>query len=146
MDRMMRHIAFANFEHLPTINSDEQPTADLLLKHDIQVEATIWNDPNVAWERFDAVILRATWDYFTQLDRFIAWIDMLEAKRVRLWNPPNIVRWNSHKTYLRDLATQGVPTIPTLWLDCGTKATLADELQRHQWSTAIVKPSVSGSA
>jgi glutathione synthase/RimK-type ligase-like ATP-grasp enzyme len=142
----MRRIAFANYSQLPTINTDEQPSADVLKAHGIQVEAVIWNDPNVVWETFDAVILRATWDYFTQLDRFLAWIDSLEQKGIRLLNPPNIVRWNAHKTYLRDLAAQGVPTIPTVWLDCGTQANLAQELQRQNWSTAIIKPTVSGGA
>jgi glutathione synthase/RimK-type ligase-like ATP-grasp enzyme len=146
MGQTMRTIAFANYSQLPTINTDEQPTADLLRQHDIEVEAVVWNDPGVVWERFDAVILRATWDYFTQPERFMAWIDLIEQKNVRLWNPANIVRWNSHKTYLRDLEAQGVPVIPTVWLDCGAKANLAQEMQRQHWSTAIIKPSVSGAA
>ena len=32
-------------------------------------------------------------------------------------NPPEVVRWNADKRYLRDLAERGATTVPTLWLD-----------------------------
>ena len=34
-------------------------------------------------------------------------------------NPPAVLRWNSDKIYLRDLADAGVPTVPTSWVALG---------------------------
>src|SRR6266540_1929930 len=63
-----------------------------------------------------------------------------------VWNPPAILRWNSHKGYLRDLAARGVPVVPTRWLARGTPVELAQLLRDVGWSDAVVKPAVSASA
>ena len=34
---------------------------------------------------------------------------------MRLENGSEIVRWNMRKTYLRELAGNGIETVPTLW-------------------------------
>jgi len=63
-----------------------------------------------------------------------------------VWNPPAVLRWNSHKGYLRDLAARGVPIVPTRWLERGTPVGLARLLRDAAWSDAVVKPAVSASA
>jgi hypothetical protein len=42
-----------------------------------------------------------------------------------LYNPVHLVRWNIHKTYLRDLEARGAQIIPTLWLDKADAASAA---------------------
>lgn len=39
------------------------------------------------------------------------------SSATRLFNPAAVVRWNIHKTYLRDLEAKGARIIPTVWLD-----------------------------
>jgi glutathione synthase/RimK-type ligase-like ATP-grasp enzyme len=60
-----------------------------------------------------------------------------------LWNRPHVVRWNSDKSYLRDLQERGVPTIQTVWLRQGDPAELAGIMTDNAWDDAVVKPSVS---
>src|SRR5260370_27060726 len=71
---------------------------------------------------------------------------MLDRLKVPVWNRPDLLRWNSHKGYLRDLARVGVATVPTRWLTRGARAALADVLRTEGWPAAVVKPAVSASA
>jgi glutathione synthase/RimK-type ligase-like ATP-grasp enzyme len=91
----------------------------------------------VEWEAYDAVVVRSVWDYFERLDEFLAWVDRVGPAAQRFLNPPPIVSWNAHKTYLRDLGERGVPVVDTVWVDRGEPATVPFE-------EAIVKPAVSG--
>jgi hypothetical protein len=65
-----------------------------------------WDDPEIA--SADLVILRATRDYASRLDEFLAWT----AAVANLLNAPAVVAWNADRRYLVDLAERGVPTVP----------------------------------
>ena len=85
----------------------------------ITLDDVSWDDETADWASYDAVIIGTTWDYWDRLDEFLAALGAIEAK-TRLFNPSVLVRWNSRKTYLRDLEARGAKLIPTLWLDtCG---------------------------
>ncbi len=86
-----------------------------------------WDDPKVDWSIYAAAIIGTTWDYSDRKEEFLFTLERIEA-RTRLYNPVAQVRWNSSKTYLRELANKGVATIPTLWLDHPTPAVF-DELR-----------------
>lgn len=71
-----------------------------------------WNstDPRSLGQSIDALILRSTWDYTDNYSTFMHWLDEVD---VPIHNPRDIVRWNSDKRYLLELAAAGVPTVPT---------------------------------
>jgi glutathione synthase/RimK-type ligase-like ATP-grasp enzyme len=70
----------------------------------------IWDDPAVDWSTFDLVVVRSTWDYQGRREEFLAWARGLGD---RLVNPPEVLAWNTDKTYLRELADAGLPVVPT---------------------------------
>jgi hypothetical protein len=82
--------------------------------------------------------VRSTWDYFDRPAEFADWIDHVE-QRAAIVNPAGVLRWNAHKSYLRDLEQRGVRTVQTLWLDRGETATVP-------FDEAVVKPAVDGGA
>lgn len=83
------------------------------------LEDVAWDDPKADWSRFAAVIIGTTWDYWDRLEDFLAALARIEAQ-TRLFNPAALVRWNSRKTYLRELEAKGARLIPTLWIErCG---------------------------
>ena len=90
--------------------------------------------------------MRSCWDYHLHPSSFIRWLRYLEQLQVPLWNPTPILQWNLHKTYLRDLQTQGVTIPPTCWLKRDSKAELATILADHGWREAVVKPAISATA
>lgn len=102
-----------------------------------------WDDPGVDWAGFRLALLRSAWDYTERLAEFLAWADRT-SKLTALLNPPALVRWNTDKHYLRDLARAGVPTVPTRFVEPGEDAVralngfLAQECAQ-EW---VVKPAV----
>lgn len=80
------------------------------------IEDVSWDDATVDWSRFDAVIIGTTWDYWDRLDEFLEALSRI-SKSTRLYNRFDLVRWNIHKTYLKDLEAGGAQLIPTLWID-----------------------------
>jgi hypothetical protein len=106
----------------------------------------VWNDFGVRWSTFDRVVIRSCWDYHLRLPQFLAWLDRVEADKVPLWNPAPLVRFNAHKSYLKELKAAGLPVVPTAWLERGSTLELGRLLQDRGWSKAVVKPAVSASA
>jgi glutathione synthase/RimK-type ligase-like ATP-grasp enzyme len=82
----------------------------------IAAQALAWDDSSVSWSRFDAVLLRSTWDYTQRLPEFLAWCERVE-RGTRLFNPLPTLRWNTDKRYLADLAAKGVPIVPTVFIE-----------------------------
>lgn len=142
-------IALVTYTHLPELAADEQPLIASLAGLGVRAEPAVWDDASVDWTRYDAALIRSCWDYHLRPGEFFDWVARLERGGVAVWNPPPVLRWNSQKTYLRDLAAVGVRTVPTVWVDAPTMAngtTLASILDEAGWNHAVVKPVVSASA
>lgn len=136
-------VALVTHAGLPDLAADERPVIPALARLGIHARAAVWTDPNVAWGEFDVAIVRSTWDYHLRRGEFLEWVDRT-AGSTRLWNPAPVLRWNSHKSYLRDLEQRGVPIIPTVWSD-GSR-TLEEVLSNRGWEDAVFKPVVSAAA
>ncbi|QWF16134.1 hypothetical protein [Lysobacter capsici] len=93
-------------------DDDLSPLLAACTAHGLRAEIRAWDDPSVAWTRYDAVLLRSPWDYTERLDEFLAWCERVDAAS-RLLNPWPVLRWNTDKHYLADLAARGVPVVPT---------------------------------
>ncbi len=87
----------------------------------MRVEDLSWDDPNVDWPDYAAVLIGTTWDYWDRLDEFLATLARIEGQ-TQLFNPAALVKWNIRKTYLRDLEARGAKLIPTVWLDVADEA------------------------
>jgi glutathione synthase/RimK-type ligase-like ATP-grasp enzyme len=84
----------------------------------IEVATVDWKDPSVDWVDFDRVLPRSTWDYPEVLDRFLAWVDAVDAV-TDLRNSPATMRWSIDKHYLADLADAAIPVTPTEFVEVG---------------------------
>jgi hypothetical protein len=87
----------------------------------MRVDDLAWDDPNVDWPDYAAVLIGTTWDYWDRLDEFLATLARIEGQ-TQLFNPAALVKWNIRKTYLRDLEARGAKLIPTVWLDVADEA------------------------
>jgi len=108
----------------------------------VTVALPAWDDPDVAWEDVDLALVRTTWDYPDRRDEFVAWAEATAA-RTSLWNPAEVLRWNTHKSYLLELEERGAPVVPTAWLARGDRVDLDELLRQRGWSRAVVKPAVA---
>lgn len=107
----------------------------------LPVEVVVWDDVDVDWARFRAVLLRSVWDYVPRFADFMTWARRVDGL-TRLMPPLAVVERNTDKRYLQDLADAGVPVVPTLWVEPGEPSD-TDALHGLAWSRLVVKPSVS---
>jgi glutathione synthase/RimK-type ligase-like ATP-grasp enzyme len=61
-------------------------------------------------------------------------------------NPPEMIRWNMDKRYLREIERAGFRVPKTVFLDEGTHADLAKVMHSGGFGEAVVKPTISASA
>jgi hypothetical protein len=132
------HLATAT--HFTDPDEDDAPLHAALAAIGVRAQTRAWDDRTVDWSAARLCVLRSTWNYVQHHDAFLAWIDRVSTS-TRLWNPAAVVRWNTHKGYLLELAAQGLPVIPTRLVPRGAGASLA-ELARD-WPDLVIKPAVS---
>lgn len=91
----------------------------------------VWDDPFVDWSEPAIVAVRSTWDYDTRLPDFLGWAGSVGSN---LLHGVEVFRWNTDKSYLRDLAElSSVPVVPS---------TLADNLVNLRAAIGRVLPAV----
>lgn len=107
----------------------------------LRAEIFAWDDPKARFAEARMTLVRSTWDYFHKPEAFAKWID---AREGRVANAACVLRWNTHKRYLRELDEAGFATVPTVLVPKGTKATLHQVLLKKEWLSAVAKPAVGG--
>lgn len=135
-------VALVTGAHLEQQDADEAPLAEALRARGHAPAVAVWDDAQLDWSAFDAALIRSTWDYFHRRDEFVAWAFRTGAA-TRLFNPPELVRWTTHKFYLRELERGGAPVVPTAFLEAGSRVDLAGLMAARDWESAVVKPAVS---
>lgn len=144
MARRMR-LALATCRSLPDWEVDDRPLREALRDQGAVVEEPAWDDSGVDWRSFDACLIRTTWDYMERRDEYVAWAERTGAA-TRLFNPAAVVRWNTHKSYLRELEDLGVAIVPTEWLPQGEPSAVGELARRRGWSRAFLKPVIGATA
>jgi glutathione synthase/RimK-type ligase-like ATP-grasp enzyme len=139
-------VAFATSERIPGLTDDDRLLVRALEARGTVVEPAVWSDTTLDWRRYAAVMIRSCWDYHRRVTEFMALLDHLDTVGVRVLNPPALIRWNADKRYLAELAVQGVPVVPTRFVNAGQRITLADVMRETTWEEVVVKPAVSASA
>jgi glutathione synthase/RimK-type ligase-like ATP-grasp enzyme len=103
---------------------DMPPLLAALLKAGADAQEVDWDDDGVDWSRFGLTLLRSTWDYAHRAQEFLDWAARV-AEQTHLQNPLAVVRWNSDKHYLAELARSGVPVVPSTFVEPDEEAEAA---------------------
>lgn len=135
-------VTCAKFPHLI---DEEKPLLELFAKKGIQATPLVWNNTSTDWEHYDCLLLRSTWDYHLHVEEFFSWLDHLKKQNITTLNPLEVVNWNHHKFYLRELEKKGVNIIPTFFLEKGSDFSLT-ELKSNGWEQAVIKPAISANS
>jgi O-ureido-D-serine cyclo-ligase len=124
---MATRIALVSAREALALDEDMEPLAAALSQAGAEVATPFWDDPAVDWRTYSAAVLRSTWDYVERIDEFLPWADRC-AQQTVLLNPPAVVRWNTDKHYLIELAQKGIPVVPTRFVEPGSIA--AQQIER----------------
>ncbi|WP_210589383.1 RimK family alpha-L-glutamate ligase [Streptomyces sp. GESEQ-35] len=137
----MPRVALVTYDPRPAPSRDADLPVLLraLREAGAEAEAVYWDDPEADWAAYDLAVIRSTWDYSWRADEFLVWAQKCAAL-TRLANPVEVVRWNTDKRYLGDLAAAGVPVVPTRYLAPGDTADLPAD---HEY---VIKPTSGAGA
>ncbi len=130
----MADVLLATCAELPSGDEDGELLAAELERVGVSARWVSWT----AWDelpdpdRDTLTVIRSTWDYTWQRDKFLSWA----RGASRIANAADVLAWNTDKIYLADLAAAGVPTVPTTFAvpGAGIELPTAGEF--------VVKPSV----
>jgi hypothetical protein len=146
----LHRLAILSCSNLPSWEVDDRPLIEDLGALGVEVSTLPW-DADAAWGDFDGALIRTPWDYTPRAAEFLERIDAIGAA-TRLWNPPEVVRWNLDKRYLRALEAAGIPMLPTAWIDFDDRngawnaERIADWLGARGAERGFLKPVVGASA
>lgn len=131
----------AAFDTSTGLDDDDAQVAAALRAAGADARIAWWDDPDVDWSAADAVLVRSTWNYQDRRDQFIEWARLV-GEATTLFPDPDVVRWNTRKSYLMELEDRGVPVVPTAWVGRGDRIDLAALAASRGWSQVVAKPVV----
>ncbi|MDP7008606.1 MAG: hypothetical protein QGI78_03445 [Phycisphaerales bacterium] len=135
------NVALVSCEDLPSWEIDDKPLVASLESMGAAVQCPAWTSI-VDWDQFDITVIRTTWDYHPQKDAFVSW-----CKEVpRLFNNAEIVDWNTHKSYLRELENKGTQIAPTKWVSKGDRVDIDEIMEEWNCARGFIKPQVGACA
>jgi glutathione synthase/RimK-type ligase-like ATP-grasp enzyme len=79
---------------------------EALAERGVEASPAVWDNGGVDWAGFDLVVVRSTWDYADRRWDFLAWAESLP----HVLNSADVLRWNTDKRYLKELAVDVIPT------------------------------------
>jgi hypothetical protein len=129
---MQSKVAIASCGQFAGTEKEDLQVIDALLKRGVSVTHAAWDDAAVDWSSFALVVIRSTWDYPQRIGEYLAWAGRLP----RVLNPFPVLKWNTNKRYLNDLAAAGLPVIRTRFCEPGEGFELPSE-------PCVIKPAVS---
>lgn len=105
-----------------------------------------WRAPLAEFSGADMVLIGTPWDYQDDEAAFLARLDRIESAGIAVANPAATVRWNARKTYLRELAERGAPTIATIWADRARPADVERAFESFGCDVIVAKRQVGAGA
>ncbi|MCG8420369.1 MAG: hypothetical protein MJE77_20745 [Proteobacteria bacterium] len=138
-------VALVSCAELPEFDIDAAPLQAGLSSAGLSSRVLAWDDPGVDWSLARMTVFRSSWNYPLHRDEFLAWAEST-AQVTDLWNRVDVVRWNSHKSYLLTLEQKGIPVVPTVLLPRGSNTALAEIVAERGWRGVVIKPAVSAAS
>lgn len=108
----------------------------------LTVDAQPWTDP-ITPDQARLVMPSLAWGYHGRQADWFAQLDAFAATGVRMVNAPAVLRWNSIKTYLVELAAKGAPVVPTRAHERLTPEAVEAAFDAFGVEELVVKPQVS---
>lgn len=133
----MKRVGLVTDRDNKKLSPSDQLLIEPLERYGLIAEPVVWDDKKTDWESFDRLIIRSCWNYYRQYEKWLDWLDNLKAKNIIVWNQIEVMKWNSHKSYLLDLEQKGVKIIPTRIAKAG---------ERVEDEDLVIKPLVGARA
>jgi glutathione synthase/RimK-type ligase-like ATP-grasp enzyme len=108
-------------------------------------EEISWRNEKVNWNDYDAVIVRSTWDYQNDSEKFISVLEKINNV-THLENDLDLMKWNMNKSYLFDLEQKGVKIVDSIWEKSFNSSLAHEYFYKLNTDEIIIKPNISANA
>jgi hypothetical protein len=142
----MKKAAFLTMEDLTGFECYDDLLINPLNNLGWSVEKIPWKKDNINWNIFETVIVRSTWDYQSDPDKFLKVLNRIDESSARLENSLSILKWNMNKNYLHHLENKGIKIVDTIWEKHLRAENLDDYYTKLNSDEIIIKPNISGNA
>jgi glutathione synthase/RimK-type ligase-like ATP-grasp enzyme len=138
----MKEIYLVSGTEVKQFDNESEILINALKKRGIEAQLACWDDPQVDWGKPGLVVVKSASDYAWKRHQFLDWTRKASEKN-RLWNPPDVLEWNSDKNYLIEMQEAEVPMPPTILIRKGSTPNLEETLKGRNWGEFVVKPTTS---
>ena len=112
----------------------------------LSIDPVLWDDAETQADAFDAFLPLMVWDYFEGHEaRFLQTMERID-ERTPVLNRPSLLRWNSDKRYLDEMAAKGATVIPTRRVDRVTQEDAKNAFAAFGTDRLVIKPQIGGGA
>lgn len=103
-----------------------------------------WEDADVNYDEYIALVLRSVWGYQNNYLKFKTWLNMIKQSQILLLNSPELVSNNIRKDKQFELlAKYDIPIIPTEFIY--KLEDLFNDIKFYEKKPKVLKPIISGS-
>ncbi|MBK7631890.1 MAG: hypothetical protein IPJ23_14515 [Ignavibacteriales bacterium] len=142
---MDKKVALLSMDSLENFHTYDKLLIEPMKTLGWMAEEISWRNENVNWADYDAVIVRSTWDYQNNPEKFIKVLEKINSVSY-LENDLDLMKWNMNKNYLFALKQKGVAIVDTIW-EKGFNSVLAKGyFDKHDTDEIIIKPNISANA
>jgi len=101
------------------VEQEDALLRDELRRKGFRCDCVVWTDSKAVemLKGFHVAVVRSTWDYFVQVDRFLAFLDEIVGNGILLLNQRDVIVRNSDKRYLFDLERRGCTIVPSVLME-----------------------------
>jgi glutathione synthase/RimK-type ligase-like ATP-grasp enzyme len=142
----MNNCAFLTMDSLDDFECYDKLLDQPLAEIGWNVTYVPWRDASIDWNQYDLVVIRSCWDYQKDSDQFLEVLESIDQSSARLENNLELVCWNIHKSYLRDLEMSDVNIVPTLWSNALSAKDVSQYFEHFNTEEIIIKPCISAGA
>jgi len=143
---MKRKVALLSMDNLQRFKCYDKLLIAPMEKNGWLASEISWHDKSVDWNSFDAVIVRSTWDYQSDPNKFINVLTKINDSSVHLENDFEMMKWNMNKYYLRDLTNKNILTVETIWEKRFSLEKIINYFSLLNTNEIVIKPNISASA
>ncbi len=141
-------IAFVTYRDAGKFAADVPQEDELLnqylIQHNAHFEWVVWDDAAVQWEKYERIVIKSPWDYFEKEAAWYAWLKRVQ--HLPVLNPVEVLKWNSNKRYLQQIADAGHAIVPTYWIEQEEEINWTQLFTVFTTDKLVIKPCVSGGA
>ncbi len=143
---MNNKVAFLSTDNLENFFTYDKLLFEPMKKIGWLAEEISWKNEEVNWNDYSSVIVRSTWDYQNDFEKFLNVLEKINNSSAHLENNLDLMRWNMNKNYLYDLENNGIKIVETIWEKSFNPNTAFQYFDKLKSDEIIIKPNISANA